>query len=204
MHCYRIFSSFDDSMNLKKFYSAIRKNGITLLFFGFLVMVIVSPGARSWILKQLVSIGLFNAEIKKEKSNDRVPFSFINAEGNRATADALKGKIVFINFWASWCPPCRAEMPSINELYKKLKDDERFVFIFVNEDDDRSKGKEYLERNHFTLPVYYREGIVSDKIFKGVLPTTIVIDKESEIVLKREGIGGYDTDTFLQQLKSLL
>ena len=191
-------------MTLKKFYNAIRKNGINLLFFGFLALVIVSPGVKSWILKQLVSIGLFNAEIKKEKSNDIVPFSFISAEGKRATTDALKGKVVFINFWASWCPPCRAEMPSINELYKKLKDDERFVFILVNEDDDRLKAKEYLEHNHFILPVYYREEIVSDKIFKGALPTTIVIDKESKIVLKHEGIGGYDTDSFLQQLKGLL
>ncbi len=144
-------------MTLKKFYNAIRKNGINLLFFGFLALVIVSPGVKSWILKQLVSIGLFNAEIKKEKSNDIVQVSFISAEGKRATTDALKGKVVFINFWASWCPPCRAEMPSINELYKKLKDDERFVFILVNEDDDRLKGKEYLENNHFILPVYYRE-----------------------------------------------
>jgi len=191
-------------MNLKKFYNPIRKNGISLLFFGLLVLVIVNPGAKSWILKQLVSIGLFNAEIKKEKSNDSVSFSFVSAEGKRATEDNLKGKVVFINFWASWCPPCRAEMSSINELYKKLKDDERFVFLLVNEDDDRSEAKEYLERNHFTLPVYYREGIVSDKIFKGTLPTTLVIDKESKIVMKHEGIGGYDTDSFLQQLKSLL
>jgi len=174
------------------------------LFFGLLVLVIVNPGVKSWILKQLVSIGLFNAEIKKEKSNDSVSFSFINAEGKRVTEDNLKGKVVFINFWASWCPPCRAEMSSINELCKKLKDDERFVFLLVNEDDDRSEAKEYLERNHFTLPVYYREGIVSDKIFKGTLPTTIIVDRESKIVMKHEGIGGYDTDDFLRQLKELL
>jgi thiol-disulfide isomerase/thioredoxin len=199
-----MFSSFENSMVLKKFYSIIRENGINLLFFGFLVLVIVNPGAKSWILKQLVSIGLFNAAIKKEKSNEIVPFSFISAEGKTATTGSLKGRVVFINFWASWCPPCRAEMSSINELYKKLKQDERFVFISVNEDDDRSKGREYMENNHFILPVYYREGNVSDKIFKGTLPTTIVIDRESNIVFMHEGIGGYDTGKFLQQLKNLL
>ena len=116
----------------------------------------------------------------------------------------LKGKVVFINFWASWCPPCRAEMPSLDLLYKKLKDDNRFVFLFMNEDEDRNKAIRYLEKNNFKIPLYYRSGQISGEIFGGTLLTTVVINKEEEVVLKHEGMAEYNTEKFIRELKELL
>ena len=195
-------------MDIKKIYSTIKRNGLNVLFVAFFLLVVFSPGAKSWILKQFISFGFFNEEIKKVTDKEILPecapFSFTNSKGEIANTAALKGKIVFINFWASWCPPCRAEMSSVNELYKKLKDDERFVFLLISEDDDKTKAKEYMESNHFILPIYYREGSVSDKMYNGTLPTTLVVNKEGKIVLKHEGIGGYNTEAFVLQLKELL
>jgi thiol-disulfide isomerase/thioredoxin len=195
-------------MTLQKFYRALKKNAFNLFFIAFLLIIIFNPGAKAWLLKQLVSIGLFNKEIKNVKNTADlppcIPFSFINSEGKASNTEALKGKIVFINFWASWCPPCRAEMPSINALYKKFKDDERFVFLLISEDDDQAAAKDYIQGNHFIVPIYYREGNVSEKIFDGTLPSTVVVNKEGKIVLKHDGIGGYNTDAFAAQLKSLL
>jgi len=112
--------------------------------------------------------------------------------------------VVFINFWASWCPPCRAEMPSLENLYQKLKADDRFVFLFMNEDDDRNKAIQYLKKNHFTIPLFYLSGNVPREIFSGSLPTTVILDKEGKIVLKHQGMAGYDTEDFIRQLKELL
>lgn len=174
----------------------------------FVLVLIVSPDAKSWMLQQLVAVGLFKAEIKKEAVNDNstanTEFAFTNSTGITATTASLKGKVVFINFWASWCPPCRAEMPSLNDLYKKLKDDNRFVFLFMNEDEDKTKALQYLEKNNFTIPLYNRSGDVPNEIFSGTLPTTIVLNKLGEIVLKHEGMAGYNTDAFIKQLKELL
>jgi thiol-disulfide isomerase/thioredoxin len=203
-----IFSSFENSMDIKKIYGVAKRNKLNILFAAFFILIVFSPGAKAWILKQLISIGIFNADIKnvadKKDLPDCAPFSFINSKGEIANTTALKGKIVFINFWASWCPPCRAEMSSVNELYRKFKDDKRFVFLLISEDDDRAKAKDYLDSNHFILPVYFLEGSVSDKIYNGTLPTTIVVNKEGKIVLKHDGIGGYNTDSFVKQLKELL
>ncbi len=194
-------------MSFKTFYSAVKKRGLSILLISFLIIIVFVPDAKSLLLQQLVSAGLFNAEIKKEGVNNlpqTASFSFTDSAGTTATTAGLKGKVVFINFWASWCPPCRAEMPSLDELYKKLQNDDRFVFLFINEDEDKSKAIKYLEKNHFTIPLYSRLGDVPNEIFSGTLPTTVVIDKDGKVVLKHEGLAGYNTDAFIRQLKDLL
>src|SRR5688572_23258507 len=120
----------------KKPASVYAKAG-NLLLIGLLLLVLVSPDAKSWVLKQFVSIGLFKADINQEMktkpaNSSAWNFSFVDENGRTVSISDLQGKVVFINFWASWCPPCRAEMPSINAMYNKLKDDDRFVFLFVN------------------------------------------------------------------------
>ena len=195
-------------MQLNKFYTSLKKNAVTMLLGAFVLVLIISPDAKSWMLQQLVSVGLFKAEIKKEAVNDNssvnTEFAFTNSTGITATTASLKGKVVFVNFWASWCPPCRAEMPSLNNLYKKLKDDDRFVFLFMNEDEDKKKTIQYLDKNNFIIPLYERSGNVPNEIFSGTLPTTIVLNKQGKIVLKHEGMAGYNTDEFIKQLKELL
>ena len=195
-------------MQLNKFYTSLKKNAVTMLLGAFVLVLIISPDAKSWMLQQLVTVGLFKAEIKKEAVNDNssvnTEFAFTNSTGITATTASLKGKVVFVNFWASWCPPCRAEMPSLNNLYKKLKDDDRFVFLFMNEDEDKKKAIQYLDKNNFIIPLYERSGNVPNEIFSGTLPTTIVLNKQGKIVLKHEGMAGYNTDEFIKQLKELL
>ncbi|WP_018613978.1 TlpA family protein disulfide reductase [Segetibacter koreensis] len=194
-------------MLLQKIKTWLRKNWLTFLMMLLLVVLIVSPSAKSWVMQQLLSTGVFNADIKKEgmaNASSNTTFSFTNAQGVEASTASLKGKVVFVNFWASWCPPCRAEMPSLNELYKKLKDDNRFFFLFMNEDDDKMKAKQYLDKNRFNIPLFSRSGYVPTEIFSGTLPTTIVLNKEGKIVLQHTGMAGYNTDEFIRQLKELL
>jgi len=194
-------------MSSKTVIEWIKKNWVTALLTVFIAVTVISPNAKSWVLEQLASTGLFRAEIRKDGIKDNEPatsFSFINAAGVTASTASLKGKVVSINFWASWCPPCRAEMPSLNELYKKLKDDNRFVFLFMNEDEDKTKAKQYLQKNDFAIPLYSRTGDVPSEIFRGTLPTTIVVDKQGKVVLKHTGMADYNTDAFIKQLKELL
>ena len=192
-------------MNLKSIIPIIKKRWASILFYGIIILLIFSPGAKSWLLQQVVSTGLLKAEIKNGAKDlqNAATFSFIDGEGKTSTTADLKGKVVFINFWASWCPPCRAEMPSLENLYQKLKDNSNFVFLFINEDDDRSKGLKYLEANDFTIPFYQASGNVPAEIFSGSLPTTIVLNKKGTVVLKHSGMARYDTQDFMSQLKEL-
>jgi thiol-disulfide isomerase/thioredoxin len=193
-----------DSKNIKTW---LRKNWFTFLMVLSLVVLTVSPSAKSWVMQQLLSTGVFNVDINKESVSNtpaNTSFSFTNSQGIVTSTASLKGKVVFINFWASWCPPCRAEMPSLNELYNKLKDDDRFVFLFINEDDDNMKAKKYLDKSRYDIPLLRRSGNVPSEIFNGTLPTSVVLNKEGKIVFHHTGMAGYNTDHFIQQLKELL
>jgi thiol-disulfide isomerase/thioredoxin len=192
----------------KKPTSVFAKAG-NLLLIGLLLVVLVSPDAKSWVLKQFVSIGLFKADIKHNKeakpaNSLALNFSFVDENGKAVSVADLKGKVVFINFWASWCPPCRAEMPSINAMYNKLKDDDRFVFLFVSEDDNLATAKAYMQKNKFTLPILNSSGAIPAEMYNGTLPTTTILDKEGNIVMMHEGMANYNSDGFLKQLKGLL
>lgn len=193
----------DTKQTLRK--SIFKKVG-NWVFIALMLLLIFSTDAKSWLLRQLMTTGLFNAEIKKDPvvNNNGLSFLFTGEDGQTSSTADLKGKVVFVNFWATWCPPCRAEMPSLNVLYNQLKDDDRFIFLFINEDDDVNKAKVYLERSGYSLPLMKRIGQVPDEIYSGTLPTTIVLDKKGQIVLKEEGLANYNTKAFVDQLKSLL
>lgn len=194
-------------MNNKRNTKKILKTTSNVLLVALLLLLIFSPGAKAWFLKQLLSAGLFTAEIKKGTTNAKTPavdFSYQDEKGNIISLSGLKGKVVFINFWATWCPPCRAEMPSLNKLYEQFKNDNRIVFLFFNEDDDAVKAQSFLKNKHYSFPFVRRNENVSGNIFSGTLPTTVVLNKDGIIIMKHEGIAGYNSSSFIEQLKSLL
>ena len=95
-------------MSFKTFYSAVKKRGLSVLLISFLIIIVFVPDAKSFLLQQLVSVGLFKAEIKKNGVNnlpETASFSFTNSAGITATTAGLKGKVVFIKFSVALYPP---------------------------------------------------------------------------------------------------
>jgi len=190
-----------------------RKKGwntvLNIVLIGLLLVLVVNPDAKSWILRQFVRTGIFNASIKKEPAKGAglqpaADFMLTSVSGEKLPLSSLRGKIVFINFWASWCPPCRAEMPSLHNLYQRFRDDDRIVFLFVSEDDQLNTSAAYLQKNNWALPLYSRSGPVAPAIFSGTLPTTVILDKEGRVIYEHQGLAGYDSERFIQRLQSFL
>jgi thiol-disulfide isomerase/thioredoxin len=192
---------------LIKFWSFIRKNGATILTVGFLLLLLLSPDAKAWVLQQVLRTGLFNASIERkaaeEKVNATTDFEFSGADNNIRSTSELRGKVLFINFWASWCPPCRAEFPSVEAFYQSVKDNPDVFFLTINEDVDNARASDFLKKGNYTIPLYKVRSIVPENLYNGTLPTSIVLDKQGNIRYRHEGFANYSSATFLQQIESL-
>lgn len=192
-----------------KLWTWIQKNISTLLMVIVLAVLLISPDAKTFVLRQLIATGLFNAKIevpdtKVSHAQPNADFGFSDENGNQMHTADLRGKVVFINFWASWCPPCRAEFPSIQRLYNRFKDDADVVFLSMNEDTDFATGKTYLEQESFSFPMYRSTSNIPSEVYSGVLPTTLVLDKGGRIRLHHTGFANYASDTFISQLQALI
>lgn len=121
-------------------------------------------------------------------------FTLTDQYGNTHTLSDYKGKVVFLNFWASWCGPCKKEMPDIEELYQKynLNKDE-VVFLGVanprsedypqNSDEEKDKILEFLDENGYTFPTVFDEtGEILMNYYITAFPTTFMINKEGNVM----------------------
>ncbi len=126
------------------------------------------------------------------------------ANGRRIDVARQKNKVIFINFWALTCIPCKAEMPTINNLAIHYKNDTNFLVLPVDLDHNFPDDIRYFNEKNYTLTVYTPSGVVPPALFKGVLPTTAVIDKKGNVVFLHQEEGKYDTLSFFHFADSLL
>lgn len=183
----------------------IKKHIGTIIFAAFMLLLVFVPSAKALLLQGLMQIGLFKPDIKTEKiaSDSNLDLQFKDQKGNIITLNQLKGKVVFLNFWATWCPPCLAEMPSINKLHRKYQDNKDVVFIMLDADSDFEKAEAYMKRKDYNMPVYQMVSNVPEQIFSGALPTTVVFDKQGRLSFKHEGTADYFDKKFLDFMDKL-
>lgn len=198
----------NDKSSNNRLWQYIRKNGFTILMVIFIGVMFISPDVKSFVLRQLMITGLFNPSIEDngvdEDNQTRVGFDFSDEDGNIINTSSLRGKVVFINFWASWCPPCRAEFPSIEILYTKFKDNPDVFFLTINEDNDIDIAKKYLAKEKYSIPLFKANGNVPEEIYSGALPTTVVLDKNGKIRYHNTGFANYASDKFVKQISELI
>lgn len=121
---------------------------------------------------------------------------FMDLDGNEVSLYDYKGKTLFINIWASWCRPCRSEMPFIAQLYESIKDKEDIKIILINVDNDLEKVKKYLLQNNYQLPVIHAKYELDGSLKFNSLPTTYVVNKNAEIIFYQEGMSNFNTPEF--------
>ena len=114
---------------------------------------------------------------------------------------STKDKVVLINFWATWCPPCIAEMPSLQALYNDYND--KVIFLFVTNEDFETT-KKFKIKKKFDFKVYNSLTEVPKKITTSSIPRTFVINKKGNIVIDETGAVDWNSDTVRSQLDALL
>jgi peroxiredoxin len=108
-------------------------------------------------------------------------FALFSPEGQEISLSDYEGQVILINWWATWCPPCKAEMPAINAFYESYQAD-GFVVLAVNSQEGASTVKDFIQENGFTFPVLLdSQGQVMDRYHVRALPTSFIIDRHGVI-----------------------
>lgn len=200
-------------INIKKHFTV--SNLITAILVIFVLAMFIKPDFKGYMIQNLMKVGLFQpktpkgaqgfvVEAEAESSLKNEDILFKSMDGQIIDLKDQKGKVVFINFWATWCPPCIAEMPSIQTLYSNFKDDEKILFLLVDADNKPEQSQSFMDKRKFNLPVYTPASSIPHILFGGALPTTIVLNKNGKIVFKHEGAADYANEEFQNYIKSLI
>ncbi len=141
--------------------------------------------------------------IKEPKKID--PFLILDSNGKEKLISNTDGKIILLNFWATWCPPCIKEIPALLKLKQKYKNDLDIFFISVDFNFDKTVPK-FLKKNNFEkLSVFNDEKLLISKKFEvKIMPTTIVVDKSFRKVSKVSGYVDWLSKDYLKFIEKLL
>lgn len=127
-------------------------------------------------------------------------FTLQNVNGEAVNLQSFKGRKVFVNLWASWCPPCRAEMPSIQKLARSV-DTSKVAFVMLALDNDFNKSKSFVQKQKLNLPIYYPGENLPQLFNVPGIPTTFIFNERGELIKHIEGGDDYDTDKYRQILQ---
>ena len=144
--------------------------------------------------------------IQPIKGNTKAPdFCLEDIKGGKKELKNFKGKVVFLNFWATWCDPCKEEMPSIEALYQQFKEKD-FVFLTISVDYEGKKPvKEFIEKQRYTFPVLLDPKCETLDLYKVKgIPTTILIDKNRKMIGKATGPRNWKSPEAISLLNLLL
>jgi thiol-disulfide isomerase/thioredoxin len=191
----------------KKLFSV--SNIITTLLVVFAVSMFIFPEVKATVLQGLMQTGFFSPSINSsEQKNNAVEQNwnvrFTNSKGEILDGNSLKGKVVFVNIWATWCPPCIAEMPSVKKLYDNFKDNPNIIFLLVDADNNLARSEKFMKRKKLDLPVYAAPQGFPEEWFGGSLPTTLVLDKKGNIVFNHKGMANYNDALFKNSIEELM
>lgn len=159
----------------------LRKNLIFIVLLLAVGSAVAVPGVRQYLQEQFIPVAKVQDAVTVDDADYDVALKGINTTS--ANLKNFKGKkLVFLNFWGTWCKPCREEWPSIQKLYDSRKGDMDFVLIAMM--DKEEDVRKFMKDNNYTVPVYIAESPIDGKILPKVFPTTFVLDANGRILQK--------------------
>lgn len=194
-------------MMLKKYFKRKSKLSIVIdVLIGIMLILLLIPATRkdmaALILKPTIYIHQPKVKANKTKLNESTyNWKLQNSDGITFTIGDFKDKVVFINLWATHCPPCIAEMPDLQNLYNDYGSKVEFLFI-TNEDSD--KVNQFMAKKELSLPIYKPLTQYPDDFETSSIPTTFVINKDGEIVIHKVGLAKWNSKRIRNVLDVLI
>ena len=181
----------------------LKKNYGNLLILVFLALLII-PQTGTPIKVFFNRIISFSPGILSEEDQTTLQdYNWVikDLDGGLINLDRSREKVLIINFWATWCPPCIAEMPAMQKLYADYGD--KVDFYFISSEDAEVIGR-FLEARGLNLPVYRQISATPDLLSHRSLPTTFLIDREGKIIIRKKGAANWNSVSTRELLDQLI
>lgn len=179
------------------------KKHLTLSNFLFVIAIafLLYTPTRVWFIRQ-ISFAPSLEKVEKSETISNYHWELNGLNTSNMNFSELKGKVVFLNFWATWCPPCIAELPTIQNLYNDYND--RVAFVCIS----REKWSEinaFFEEKGYDLPSYhYKENLLTELPEINTIPRTFLIDKNGNIRIDKSGPADWNSNSLREKIDQLL
>jgi len=181
----------------------IKKQWSNILFGAFIILMIV-PQTRMPIqvfIQRFISFSPSELDKEDRAILKEYDWNLSSLKSEKVNLSQSEGRVILINFWATWCPPCVAEMPELQELYDAYGDKVDFYFI-TNESPE--KVNLFLKKKGYDIPVYLQIEKSPKVLESSSLPTTYLLSKSGEIVMRKTGAASWNSDSVHVVLDGLL
>lgn len=137
-----------------------------------------------------------NTNVILQNNAENLPsLNMKDAKGGFTDLRNYKGKKIFVNLWASWCPPCRAELPSIEKLKNSL-DPNKAVFLMLSLDDDFEQSKEFIAAQKLDLPIYFPAENLPALFNTPGIPATFIFNENGKLIKRIDGADDYNSKQY--------
>lgn len=178
-----------------------------IVFWGILIMMLI-PGPRKVISTAVnrAFLVLKNPSMADEASRVKLEstdyqWNIKDEQGIPVNPESFLGEVVFLNFWATWCPPCIAELPEIQRIYDAYGDRVKFILITSQ---TPAELDQFMDDKGYNLPVYFGGRNLPEKLTVNSIPTTFIIAKDGSIVSKKIGAVNWDSRSTRKIFDALL
>ncbi|MEG0804526.1 MAG: TlpA disulfide reductase family protein [Pygmaiobacter sp.] len=188
------------------------KKKILLILVAFIAVLLVAqlgyqllqPRVNAPALQEMPSIGDMAADSSDPAAEHAPDFTVYDASGNSVTLTELMGKPLVLNFWASWCGPCKGEMPDFEAVYQEYGDKVTFVMVnLTGGRETQESAQSYVEGKGYTFPVYFDiDGDAAATYSVSGIPATYIIDADGALVA--HSVGAISGDELRKALDGLL
>ncbi|WP_418511909.1 TlpA family protein disulfide reductase [Corallibacter sp.] len=169
------------------------------------IVLLIVPQTRKpiqvFLNKGLAMISPSVTEVSERASVNNYDWKLLDATGAIYNFNDAKNKVVVVNFWATWCPPCIAEMPSLYALYEDYKDE--VVFLFVSNESVDTTTK-FLRKHQYQIPTFQPKTTIPSVFQVSSIPRTFLIDKKGMIVVDKTGAANWNSKAITSTIDKLL
>ena len=177
-----------------------------IIFVGLIALVLFTPVGsklKLWTSKLMASFSPSVQKVEKRETLTDYQWRLTDDNGQPFDFSQAQGKVVFLNTWATWCPPCIAEMPAIQQLYNKYRNNPDMVFVFATTDPKPTVDK-FMADKGYDLPAHYIQSAPPQQLVSNTIPITFLIGKDGGIAIKKVGAADWNSKKVTDAIDGLL